>query len=646
MLGPTVLLVGLCLALAPVALAKSLPSSTWAGASTVSEEWSEAANWVKESVPSVATGAGTLTFPRLTQPECAAAEPREACYSSYNDLEGLSAESLHIDDGDEYLLEGEQLSLGSGGLTASPAPGTSGPAGDEIDMSLELSASQKWSIAGRSGGGIAENGLLMEGEVTGAGKTLTDELSNGAAFVLENRMEVGPVTITGAEAGKADAENGVVVLGQGELNSNDGKPVSLSHIFLEGSGEVGALKTTDAELDVGTGEEPAEGIEASSVTLDSASKIAFEINGNGSEPLVDYSQLLSEGSIDLGNSSVAVEVAPPAEGKPCPSLTVGQTYTFVETTRNLTGMFGNAPANGAEIPIRFAEACTPASRSMRISYHKSGQTETVTGTVEAAPVVTESPESVKVTEGSSAVFEAAASGAASVQWQVKEGAGAFEDDTSDPGNTTDTLTVEPATLSENGYEYRAVFKNDAGEEHTAAAVLTVEAKPIVAESPMKRQEEEAREKQEAEAKQRQEEEAAKVRVLSAKEGSPDAVIAGTSLQASASGAVNVKISCAAGVSGCAGTVTLRTLNAVIASSAGAAKTKAAVLTLASGSFDVPGGGSRTVTLHLSAKARALLARMHSVRVRATVVAHDPTGGTHTSQATLTLRAPQPKHRKG
>ncbi len=149
----------------------------------------------------------------------------------------------------------------------------------------------------------------------------------------------------------------------------------------------------------------------------------------------------------------------------------------------------------------------------------------------------------------------------------------------------------------------------------------------------------------AAAKRRQEEEA-RVAVLGAKEGSPDARVASVSLRASRSGTVAIEVGCPAGVISCDGTVTVRTLSALLSSVAGVVKSKASVLTLASGSFDVPGGVVKTVSLHLSSKARVLLARVHTLRVRVTVTAHSPTGGAHTGQAVLTLRAPKSGHGKG
>jgi hypothetical protein len=104
--------------------------------------------------------------------------------------------------------------------------------------------------------------------------------------------------------------------------------------------------------------------------------------------------------------------------------------------------------------------------------------------------------------------------------------------------------------------------------------------------------------------------------------------------------VNVKVTCPTGKSSCTGTVILRTLKAVIATATvhQSKKRKAAILTLASGSFRLAGGQVKTLTLRLSAEARKLLATTHVLRARATIVAHDPTGAKHTTQTIVTLRA--------
>ena len=116
-----------------------------------------------------------------------------------------------------------------------------------------------------------------------------------------------------------------------------------------------------------------------------------------------------------------------------------------------------------------------------------------------------------------------------------------------------------------------------------------------------------------------------------------AQLVATALTAGASGTVGVKLSCPAGESSCAGTITLRTRIAAGAAGAHSKATKLTSVTLAKGSFTVTGGGVSTVRLRLSSKVRALLARTHVLRVQATVTSHDPAGATYTAQVSITIR---------
>jgi hypothetical protein len=559
--------IGLSLLLAPAALASS--SFTWTGASTISEDWSDAANWEGDQAPAASTHIETLDLPRLTSTACTLERAEHPCYISANDVQGLSAESMEIDDGDSYFLAGETLSLEGGGLTAAPESGSSGDATDFIFMPFQLTAPQRWTVSNRIGSPIETNWLFLDGEVNGA-DALTVELRDGPALALASETEVGPLTIEGPNASGEHIENGTVFLEDGALNSTDRQPVNLNHVFFAGSGAVGALRTDGSTLDVGSATEPAEGLEASSVKLDSASATLFEIMGDGTTAQNDYSQLDSEGPVELAGS-LGVTVGKPSEKASCPVLPRGATYTLISTTASLSGTFANAPEGGPEIPINFAKSCPQLSQTMRISYKRSGGTQTVTGTVEAAQ-------------------------------QRKE-----EEAREQP---IDRLLDELAQKAgEEAALREAAEKRKHEEEATAAA-----------------------------AKKHQEEELAKHAVLAAREASPDATIASTSLQASASGAVSITLSCPSGVSSCAGTVTLRTLDAVRAATDATAKP--AVLTLAAGSFTIPGGGMKRVTLHLSAKARVLLVRSHELHVRATILAHNPTGATHTGQKVVLLRAPK------
>ena len=145
-------------------------------------------------------------------------------------------------------------------------------------------------------------------------------------------MNVGPVTIEGADdSAKTGFENGSVEFLGGELDSSDKGHVALSHISFTGFGEVGALSTADAALnirhDVGH-----PGLEASSVTLDRESKLDFQIDGGES------AQLLSEeGPIALEGATLALDVSPAANGGSCSALEVGSKYTFVSTSEEPVG---------------------------------------------------------------------------------------------------------------------------------------------------------------------------------------------------------------------------------------------------------------------------------------------------------------------
>jgi hypothetical protein len=249
----------------------------------------------------------------------------------------------------------------------------------------------------------------------------------------------------------------------------------------------------------------------------------------------------------------------------------------------------------------------------------------------AAPKVTRQPANVSVTEPAKATFSAEASGSPKpkVQWQVATEKGKWTDVA---GATTDTLAIESTKVAESGHEYRAVFTNTGGEATSNPATLTVKEKESTPPPPPK---------EEVTTSTTSTTPIVIVlpNVTTKAAAVPDAVVASTSVTVSSSGALAIKVSCPSGETTCLGSVTLRTLTAVSASNAkaGAAKAKRAILTLASGSFSVTGGGTQTIKLHLSSTARKLLAHSHTLRVRATILAHDPAGGKHTGVQVITLR---------
>lgn len=372
----------LALVFAPQALASPF---TWTGASTTTARWSSAANW-GGSAPTGGSSA-ELVFPHLTQAACGKETHSEACYASRNDLTGLTAESLRLDDGDPYLIWGERVALGSSGLEAAPASGSSGPAGAWVLLPVSFSTPQTWSVAGRSGGAVGENGLILAGGVSGSGNALTVSLSEGPLFFLAEDTEVGPLKIQGTSGTVPGYRNGVAGLLGGSMNAADGEPVALEHIDFEGVGLSGPLTSTASEVYVPViprKNEPSIGkLEAMSATFDANSVLGFQVDGSGTVAGSDYGQLSSSGPIQLGGKLV-VYASPPAEGQPCPRLSPGAQYTLISTTGALTGEFQNAP-EGSEILIEFAEGCPQEIEFVKVAYNRTGSTHSVTATVIAGP---------------------------------------------------------------------------------------------------------------------------------------------------------------------------------------------------------------------------------------------------------------------
>src|SRR5947207_1647110 len=99
------------------------------------------------------------------------------------------------------------------------------------------------------------------------------------------------------------------------------------------------------------------------------------------------------------------------------------------------------------------------------------------------PKVTKQPVNVTVEEGQPASFTATASGTPvpTQQWEVSTNGGTSF--TPIEGATSGTLTIAATSFSENGYRYRAAFKNVAGEVVSNAAILTVHKVPTVTQQP-------------------------------------------------------------------------------------------------------------------------------------------------------------------
>lgn len=100
------------------------------------------------------------------------------------------------------------------------------------------------------------------------------------------------------------------------------------------------------------------------------------------------------------------------------------------------------------------------------------------------PKITKQPVNVTVEDGQTATFTAAASGVPTptVQWELSTNAGAAWSPIE--GATSSTLAIERASVSETGDQFRAVYRNSAGEAVTKAVTLTVRKAPAVTLQPL------------------------------------------------------------------------------------------------------------------------------------------------------------------
>jgi hypothetical protein len=358
---------------------------TWSGAAAVGEgKWSNAANWEGGPVPSGSVG--TLTFATLTSGACTAKPATATCYTSENDVSGLSAAELSVAiGGNTYIIYGKPITLGAGGLKATTSSVSGGSSC--IEMPISLSSSQTWSVDGNE-----KFGELKVAELKGS-SSWNVQLSHGGQLHFAGcnptkaEVEVGPVKVTGTNPSAQPYQNGNIELPAGNLNSSNGNPVEIVDAALSyGGGEgsatrsVGPLSVAGGEIDVGGfGLVPAGAIAvAGSVTLDSATRVGLSINGTGTTAGSDYAQISATGAIKLESAALRLQTA----GE-CHSLKVGDVYMLVTTPGTLTGTFAGVP-DGTTVSVGCFGGTPP---TVKINYTE----HTVTATVQTAGSATEPP---------------------------------------------------------------------------------------------------------------------------------------------------------------------------------------------------------------------------------------------------------------
>jgi len=352
-------------------VAKASQPFTWTGgtsrsAGATADTWTTSGNWEGGTAPSEALDIGTLTLPSLAdEASCENIfSQTDVCYQSRNDIAGVEVEKLSVDDRYPYILYGEPLTLGAGGVEAFSSNSEENVYVPSLRLPVTLGADQAWTVEGTGYDASGIGGLELPGSISGESHSLAMELSEESvvATVGSPNDEVGPVTIRGADAGKSgwdSSQNGLLGFGllDGEepsLNATDGNPVRLEHVAMLGRGTTGPLTVDGGELTVAQSNAPYGKLEVNGpLSLDSATVLDFTF-GEGETAGEDYPQLQATGDVDLGGARLSL-IADLTYSPGCPQAPAGSEIELVKTSGQLEGTFGNAPQGTRFDPCVWAE---------------------------------------------------------------------------------------------------------------------------------------------------------------------------------------------------------------------------------------------------------------------------------------------------
>jgi hypothetical protein len=191
---------------------------------------------------------------------------------------------------------------------------------------------------------------------------------------------------------------------------------------------------------------------------------------------------LASPTINVGTSTVTLKghIAAGSAGPGGDDVAVTLNGVTVPASVSGSGNFSATFSTQGLAPGTYAITYTYLGDATRFNAAAAGSG---TLTVRVAPSILTNPSSQTVVNGASVTFSASASGypAPTVQWQVSTNGGRSFSNIS--GATGTSYTISATTISQNGYEYRAVFTNSAGTATTSAATLTVQYAPIVTTNP-------------------------------------------------------------------------------------------------------------------------------------------------------------------
>ena len=281
------------------------------------------------------------------------------------------------------------------------------------------------TVAGGNGSGSADNQFSnpLDVFVDGAGDVYVADAGN------DRVQEWAP-----------GATSGVTVAGGNGAGSADNQLANPGSVYVDGSGDVYVTDQANnrvQEWEPGPNGAPLTSVDPQSQTVFAGADVTF-----------------TAGAI----------------GKPLPSVQWEQSVDGGRTWSDIAG------ATSADYSITNVPLLDFGFEFRAVFTNSAGSDTTDPATLlvnSPAPTVTLQPNSQAVFEGQSVIFTAAANGnpAPTVQWQQSSDGGTTWTDIS--GATSGTYSITDVPLSDNGFEFEAVFTNSAGTATTNPATLTV-----------------------------------------------------------------------------------------------------------------------------------------------------------------------------
>jgi hypothetical protein len=342
----------------------------WVGQGT-SMDWSNATNW---NPASPVTGATSLSFGTLLSAGCDPPTPAFACYHGTNNVAGLTVNAISIAT-DAYEINGDPVTLGSGGLTVTPGNGS---VVTNFLVPITLSSGQTWTI----------DSDIELSPVTGVADPLTLDFSAGnctiyvcQVFIYPGNSEVGTVNLNG--------HPGELLLDGGSLNGSDGNGVNVGSsatLYSEDHTDLGPLSNSGT-VQIG------EGTEGEVWTLNVNGTVALQGGGTLKMYLddphstgADFSQLTATGNVTVGGSLSLTQSNPGS----CHDLNPGDVYALISTSGSLSGTFSGL-SNGSVITL--ANGCNQAAgATARINY----TSDAVTATIVSGGHLTDPPQNISL----------------------------------------------------------------------------------------------------------------------------------------------------------------------------------------------------------------------------------------------------------